>query len=241
MFRTFIWLLLAAIILIIMLPIGLVIRLVQIIKGKKYDGPNRAAAWVCNNIVPFYTRLAGCDYEIIGSENIPDEPSLFVGNHQGVLDVVLILFALGGPKVIMAKKEAKNVPIAHLWMTLLRCIFIDRKNMRNALKCIEEAEDQLSHGQSVLIFPEGTRSRGPEMNPFKHGAFKAAIKTGSKIVPFVIDGTYKIFEEHKRLIKSKVKFSILKPVVALEGETSAQLSQRVQNLIAEELVRLRNE
>ncbi|MDO5331605.1 MAG: lysophospholipid acyltransferase family protein [Bacillota bacterium] len=209
--------------------------------GNKYSGPNKVAAWVCMHFVPAYTRLAGCDYEIIGAENIPKEPALFVGNHQGVLDVIMILFALNGPKIIMAKKEAKNVPIAHLWMTLLRCIFIDRKNMRNALKCIEEAEDQLSHGQSVLIFPEGTRSRGPEMNPFKHGAFKAAIKTNVPIVPFAIDGSYKVFEDNMRLVKSKVKFSILKPIMPLEGETATKLSIRVQDIIGQELVRLRNE
>jgi len=224
-----------------MLPIGLVLRLVQLIRADKYADPPRLVLWICKTIVPFYTRLAGCDYEIIGSENIPEGPALFVGNHQGLLDVVLILFALGKPKVIMAKKEAKKVPIAHLFMTILKSIFIDRKNPRKALVAIKEATDYLKNGNSVLIFPEGTRSKCPKMNEFKHGAFKAALDANVQIVPFAIDGTYKVFDEKKHCVKSACKVSILPPVLANEDEKAAQLSKRVQELIENELERLRNE
>lgn len=241
MFRTIIWLLFAAIILIIMLPFGLVFRLIQLIFGKKYDPPSKAAAWICKHIVPSYVHLAGCDYTITGSENLPDEPAVYVGNHQGVLDVVLILFALGYPKIIMAKKEAQYVPIAHLWMTLLKCIFIDRSNIRQSHSCIVKAEDYLKHGLSVLIFPEGTRSRGPHMNEFKHGAFKIAAKANVPIVPFVVDGTYNVFEKQMYLKKSPAKFSILPAITQEDGESIKDFAQRTKGIIECELERLRNE
>ena len=79
------------------------------------------------------------------------------------------------------------------------------------------------------------------MNEFKSGAFKAAIKAGVPVVPFVIDGTYKVFEAQHYLKKADVRFSILPPVAPLEGEKTQDLSVRVQNIIKEELDRIRHE
>lgn len=241
MLRTFFWLLATVIILIIMLPLGLVLRLYQKLKGDKYADPPKPVIWICKNIVPLYVKLAGCDYTISGTENIPNTPVLFIGNHQGALDTLLILFAFGKPPIIMAKKETEKVPVAHLFMMLLNCIFIERKNPRKALACIKEAEDFLNHGNSVLIFPEGTRSRGPNMAEFKHGAFKAAIDAKVPIVPFALDGTYNVYEAQKHLKRAKTAFSILPMMEIKEGEKTAELSIRVQEAIETELERLRNE
>jgi len=79
------------------------------------------------------------------------------------------------------------------------------------------------------------------MNPFKHGTFKIALDTNCPIVPFVLDGTYKVFDAQKMCKKSKVKFSILPPITPLEGEKSQELAERVQNIMQKELERLRNE
>lgn len=241
MIRTIIWLILAAIFLIIMLPFGLVLRLVQLIRGDKYADPPKLIIWICTKVVPIYTRLAGCDYTVIGKENIPDEAAVFAGNHQGIADTILNLFVFNGPKVIIAKQEAQNVPIASLFMNLLNCIFIDRKNPRKAHEAIMKAIDFLKNGKSILIFPEGTRSRGPHMNHFKHGAFKAAIDAGVPVVPFVFEGTYKVFEENWCCTKAPCMISILPKMYALPDEKPAAFAARVQSVIAAELERLRNE
>lgn len=239
MLRSIVWLLAAVVILILSLPVALCIRLFG--KKEPYGPAPAAAAWFCRKIVPFVARLGGVDLELTGTENLPEGPALFTGNHQGDFDVLLILFCLGGPHVIVAKKEAKKVPIARLWMKLLGCIFMDRKDVRQSLECIKQAQDQLEHGISVVIFPEGTRSKGPDMNEFKPGAYKCAIKAGVPVVPFALDGTYKCFEERRLLTKSKVRFSILPPVdPAAMGITKTQeLADLVQKRIAEELQNLR--
>lgn len=237
MFRTIIWLLAVTITFIVMLPVGLIIRLFE--SKEKYRPANGLAVWLCNHWVPAYLRLAGCDFEIQGVENVPDEPVMFAGNHQGIADVMLILFALKGPHIIIAKKEAEKVPIAHLWMTLLRTIFLDRSSLRQSLICINDAAEHIKHGHSVIVFPEGTRSRGPKMNQFKHGTFKIALKSDAMVVPFAIDGSYKVVEEQRRLVKSKVKVSILPPVKPNPGERSTDLAIRVQAEIEKELERLR--
>ena len=89
----------------------------------------------------------------------------------------------------------------------------------------------------LWIFPEGHRSKGPQRDEFKPGAFKPALKAQTPVVPFVIDGTYKCFEEKRRLIKAPVTVTILPPVYPQEGEKTKALSQRVRQLIQDELDR----
>lgn len=185
------------------------------------------------------TKLGGCDYEISGQENLPEGPALFAGNHQGDFDVLMILFAFKRVPVIIAKIEAKKIPIINNWMTLIHSIFMDRNDMRQSFRCIKEAEEHLRHGSSVVVFPEGTRSKGPDMGEFKAGAFKAAINAGVPVVPFAIDGSYKVFEQQKFFKKARVNFTILPPLTPLEGEKTAELSERVQAAIEAELSRQR--
>ena len=137
MFRTIIWLLTAIIILIILLPVGIIVRLFQD-KDKYADIPG-IAKFVIKRILPHVVKLAGCDAEITGQENLPDGSALYVGNHQGDFDVLLILYAMGDPKVVVAKQEASKVPIANIWMNIIHCIFMNRAEIRQSLQCIKEA------------------------------------------------------------------------------------------------------
>jgi len=237
MIRSLFFILIAVISLLIILPIGIVARLIQ---GKDSYAPvPKAAYFITEKIIPFFLKIAGCDYEIKGQENIPEGPVMFAGNHQGNFDVLLILFAFNRLPVIIAKKEAKLVPVAHLWMNIIHVIFMNRKDLRQSLKCIKEAEAQLAHNNSICIFPEGTRSQGPDMNEFKPGAFKAAIKTKVPVVPFVIDGTYKVFERQRYLKKEKVVLNILRPVYLTGDEKTQELSDTVRKSIQDELDRIR--
>ena len=124
----------------------------------------------------------------------------------------------------------------------MHCIIIDRGDLRQSLKCMNLMQRRLEAGQSEIIFPEGTRSKGPDMGEFKAGAFKAAIKAGVPVVPFVIDGSYDLFEAQGYLKSAPVKFSILPPVDTSEPGLKAQeLSETVKAMIQQELDRLRSE
>ncbi len=238
MLRTFIWLLSAVILVIAFLPVLLILWITR--KPDRFSPIPKTIGWITGNIIPPMTKLGGCDYEIFGQENIPEGPALFAGNHQGDFDVLMILFAFKRVPVIIAKIEAKIIPIINVWMNLMHSIFMDRNDMRQSLLCIKEAEEQLRHGNSVIVFPEGTRSKGPDMGEFKAGAFKAAVNAGVPVVPFVIDGTYKVFEQQNFFKKTHVSFTILPPVTPFKNEKTTELSERVQAAIEAELLRQRS-
>ena len=86
-------------------------------------------------------------------------------------------------------------------MELLDCVFIDRDSPRKAMEAMRQAQTMLEQGKSMVVFPEGTRSRGDQMNEFKAGAFRMACKAGAPVVPVAIDGSYKIMEANHNLMK----------------------------------------
>ena len=235
MLRTVVWIIACTVTLIILTPLAIICML--FVKGDPLAKPGAVAVWIAENLLQWYMKLGGCDYTVTGQENLPDGPALYVGNHQGNFDVGLILFALGGYKIPVAKKEARHVILANLWMMLLRVIFMDRKDVRQSAECMNLAAEHLKLGRGVVIFPEGHRSKGPKMDEFKPGAFKPALKAGVPVVPFVINGTYKCFEEPKKLTKAPVTLTILPPVYPEEGEKTKTVSARVQKMIQDELDR----
>lgn len=187
--------------------------------------------------------FGGVKVEVVGMENIPDETALFVGNHQGNFDIPIILCKLGPLKSIVAKKETADIPGIKQWMTHFDCIFMDRENPRQSLQSLNRAQELLEQGRSVIIFPEGTRSKGPAMIEFKPGALRCALKAKTLIVPFVLDGSWRAMEEQKFIMKpTKVKLHILPPISTAEMEKTQTrtISQEVQQLIQNELDLIRN-
>ncbi len=238
MLRTIATLLYVGYLMIVNIPLVLYWKFSQKIGlRQKFQGPQT----VVNIWARRMLRLAGVQLERSGEENIVTRPALWVGNHQGIVDTILILSELGPLKSIVAKKEVEKFPVANTWMRCFDCIFMDRGNPRETLKSIQKAQKLLENGKSVVIFPEGTRSRGPEMLPFKPGAFRCAIKAGVPVVPFVIDESYNVFEANGRFKKAKVKISILPAIETVDypNMNTYDFSAMVQQQIQDELYRLR--
>ena len=240
MIRTIIWLITVVILLILTLPFLIVARLIQG-QDKYKAAPGFVYDFIVGVLVRFALWLGGCEPEIRGLDNIPDGPVLFAGNHQGYCEIVMLLVTLRPLPCIVAKKELLKIPVIASWMKLFRVVFMDRSSLRAGLKCIEDQQDQLQHGNSALIFPEGTRSKGPNMGQFRNGAFKSAIKANVPVVPFAVEGTYKVFEERKRLTMAHCIISFLPPVMPAEDETTASLSDKVKAKIQAELDSIRAE
>ena len=131
--------------------------------------------------------------EIEGQENIPDETVVFVANHQsGILDALVMLCLVKDhrPCGFLMKESLGKIPLVSGWTKMIDCVFVDRENPRDAVRALNEASDQLKNGISMVIFPEGTRTKSyPVLSPFKHGAFKIAQKNKTPIVPVVIYDT----------------------------------------------------
>lgn len=159
-------------------------------------------------------KVSKTNIEIIGKENIPkDETVLFVSNHQSYLDIPLIYHVCDKPLGYVAKLELLKVPILGKWIKYTDSVFIDRKNIRQSLKAINKASDNIKKNHSMVIFPEGTRSKSSDINPFKPGSLKIAEKAKSPIVPITIIDSYTMFEgNNKRIKSSNIKVIISKPI-----------------------------
>lgn len=157
---------------------------------------------VTSNWAKLVMKTAGARINIIGLENIPkDQTLLFVSNHQSNFDIPLLLSCINMPKGFIAKKELANWPFISTWMKYINCIFMDRDNLRKSAESIVDGIKLLKSGYSMVIFPEGTRSKGKPVDEFKGGSFKLATKSKCPIVPITINGTYKLLESNNNLVK----------------------------------------
>ena len=172
---------------------------------KKGDSKKREAYIhkVTTQWAKFVMKLSGAKITVIGEENIPkDQTVLFIANHQSNFDIPLIMSSIDVPKGFIAKKELEKWPMISTWMKYINCIFMDRSNLRKSAEAIVEGAKLLKNGYSMVIFPEGTRSKGGPVEDFKAGSFKLATKSKCPIVPVTIDGTYKLLEANKNWIKA---------------------------------------
>ncbi|MEE1086173.1 MAG: lysophospholipid acyltransferase family protein [Schaedlerella sp.] len=182
--------------------------------------------------------LAGTEVTVIGKENIPQEPVLYIGNHRSFFDIILTYSRCPGPTGFISKKEMKKAPLLSVWMKFGHCLFLDRENPREGLKTILEAIELIKNGVSIFLFPEGTRNKGAELSmlPFKDGAFKIATKSGCPIIPVSMNNTIEIFESHfPKVKKTHVIIEYGKPVYPneLSREDKKNIGSYVQNIIQE--------
>ncbi len=146
--------------------------------------------------------FTGTDITYIGRENIPkDQAVLYVGNHNSYFDILLTYSQCPDLTGYVAKSEMLRYPLLRDWMKRLYCLFLDRTDMRAGLQMILTGIDYIKQGISVCIFPEGTRSRDGQMQPFKEGSMKMAQKTGCPIIPMAITNSAEIFENHLPRVK----------------------------------------
>ena len=179
-------------------------------------------------------KISGCPISIEGRENIPKKGGVcFVSNHEGIFDIILALASIGRPFGFIAKKDLLLLPFLNAWIYILGGLFIDRKNPRKALKTINKGIRRLKAGGAMLIFPEGHRSKGQGLLPFKSGSFKLATQSGVPIVPVSVSGSYEIFEKNKRL-NPVIQRMVFSPPLATDGislENRKSLADEVKGII----------
>ena len=183
-------------------------------------------------------KLTGSHIEVVGQEKIPNGPVLFVSNHQGNFDVPILIGFLEKPLGFISKVEVKKIPLIPRWMEAMNCVFIDRKDRRKAVQSIRDGIATLKKGHSLVIFPEGTRSKGDEMGEFKKGGLRLATDSKVPVVPITISGSYKIMEEKKFGFQpAQVKVTIHDPIFLPQDEKvdGNQLGIEIQEKIKQGL------
>ena len=132
------------------------------------------------------------------------------------------------------------MPLLSYWMKRIHCLFLDRKDIRAGAQMVADAANEMKDGKSVLIFPEGTRTHTEgQLQHFKGGSFKIAIRAGAPVVPVTIIGTGNILEDHietdhLKVYRTPVTIVIGKPIET-EGMSIADrktLPQKVEQVIA---------
>ncbi len=181
--------------------------------------------------------ISGIKVKITGKENVvPKTPYVFVANHLSLFDIPVLQRYVPNDFSFIFKKEIAKVPIFGWQMVLGPAIMVDRQNPEKAMKSIEKAKKMLVQRKiSVLLFPEGTRSKTGEMLPFKRGAFRIAAQVGFEIIPITISGTQNLFQTKPLKINSGVvKLEFGKPIPA-ENITSRkeelELMSKVRDII----------
>nr|WP_275695618.1 lysophospholipid acyltransferase family protein [Fredinandcohnia sp. SECRCQ15] len=181
-------------------------------------------------------KLTGSKVVVTGLENIPNGPVLFVSNHQGNFDIPVILGFINKPVGFISKVEVKKIPIVPKWMEAMNCIFIDRNNRRQAIQSIKDGANILREGHSLVIFPEGTRSKGGAMKPFQTGGLRMAADAGVPIVPISINGSHLIMENGKKFFNpASVKVKVLQPVLPDSYENVKHLAIDLHDKISEQV------
>ena len=141
--------------------------------------------------------IGGVKLEVLGWNDLPvdiragDRPVIFMSNHESNLDPPVLISAIPVPAVYISKKELKWVPLVGWAAGLGGTIFIDRSRREKAIHGIREAAAQIRGGKTVVIFPEGTRTRTGKLGPFKKGGFAMALEAGVPVVPLATVGGFR--------------------------------------------------
>ncbi len=157
-----------------------------------------------------------------------------VANHESILDVFLVSRAPWEMKW-MAKESLFRVPWLGLLFKLAGDIPVDRKDRQSGGRALLRARDYLQGGMPVMLFPEGTRSRDPEgrLLPFKSGAFKLALETGSPILPIAVYGAAGGMPVNSPWIRPTKATARFLPMISVEGLTEADLPELVERVRAQ--------
>jgi 1-acyl-sn-glycerol-3-phosphate acyltransferase len=165
----------------------------------------------------------------------PRRPYVVVSNHESFTDILLISH-LPWEMKWLSKAELFRIPVMGWLMWLAGDIPVKRGFGPSAVEAMARCRKALANRVSVMIFPEGTRSKTAELLPFKDGAFRLAIEAGVPILPLAVSGTSTALRKHDwRFGKSVAEVRVLEPVetTGLGPADVSALKTRVRSLIIE--------
>jgi len=182
---------------------------------------------------------------IEGKENFHGQKVyVIISNHQSMLDIVVIQ-NLYRHFSWVSKAENFGYPFLGWLMKISGDIKLERDNPQSFAKLVRNCSRKLSSGNSIIIFPEGTRTPDGEIKRFKEGAFRIAQLSKMPILPIVIDGTREVLPKTGILMKASSKFRIRVlneiPYELFKDETPRKIADNLKQLMSDELLHMRNE
>lgn len=152
--------------------------------------------------------------KINGAENVDkNKQYVFVANHQGAYDIFSIYGYLGHRFKWMMKKSLEKIPLVGFACKKAGHIFVDNSSSANLIHTMRAAENQLKDGVSLVVFPEGSRTKNGKIQRFKRGAYQLSREFKLPLVPITIDGAYKVMSRNAVLpTYGTIILTIHKPV-----------------------------
>ncbi|VAX21395.1 Acyl-CoA:1-acyl-sn-glycerol-3-phosphate acyltransferase [hydrothermal vent metagenome] len=194
------YLLLGAIYVVAMAPVTIFAELT----GRRYPCLFMAAnakffrSWI---LVLFFVRRSVRNVDTIAEARKKNGRLIIVCNHQSLLDVAFI-YPYITPFFSFVKNSFSRVPFMRLYIKHSGYIFVDVSNPVNMKMAYDSARRRIENKETILLFPEGTRTGGAKMNEFKDGAFRLAVDTKATIIPMAVSGTCD-FVQNRSIIMTK--------------------------------------
>ncbi len=165
----------------------------------------------------------------------PRRPYVFMANHLSTVDIWALFVAVPLKVRFIAKKQLGRIPLFGWAMVAGRFIFVDRQKKAAARRSIDQAIARIRAGSSVVIFPEGTRSRDGLLGPFKTGGFRLAITAGVPIVPVGIRGAREVMSRGSLIVRpGPVTIEIGAPIATTDLSATDRLAlpERLRSEVA---------
>jgi 1-acyl-sn-glycerol-3-phosphate acyltransferase len=168
----------------------------------------------------------------------PEETYVMVSNHLSLLDI-LVLFRLFRHFKWVSKVENFRVPCIGWNMSLNGYVKLRRGDRASVIEMMQACDRLLAEGNSIMMFPEGTRSPTGRMRAFKPGAFELALRNRCALLPIAIEGTSDALPKRGFVLRGRhpLRLTVLEPLpyASFAGEDAVALAERVRGILAARL------
>ncbi len=190
----------------------------------------RPIYWVARTGVRLAFWLSGVRVKLVHPEYAQQYPTaVFVANHVSNIDPPALFMVL--PRiVVILKKQLRKIPLLGYVMALGGFIYVDRQDRDSRGKALQQAVAALRQGISLLIFPEGTRSRDGRLLPFRPGPFTMAIEAQAAIVPITVHGTRELMPKGRSAILPGEITLVFHPPIPTAGIPVARRPELMQQV-----------
>lgn len=173
-------------------------------------------------------RALGCEVEVRNAAALRDDDVvMFVSNHVSIADAAVLLAVLPFDHRFVANHIFAEYPLLGPAIRAASANIVNRGSWRSRANSGQAMVDALARGQSLLVFPEGTTSDAGGMLPFRSGAFRAAARTGRRVVPIALSGTRAMMPARRWMLENvPIRVDILEPIApeGVDRDAIARLS-----------------
>jgi 1-acyl-sn-glycerol-3-phosphate acyltransferase len=189
-------------------------------------GPERTWRLLAHSWARLVLWIERVRIDVEGEEHLKT-PAILIINHLSLIDAVYVPAVVPPTVKFVIKKELAQIPFWGWALRAAGAVLIDRKDPRGAIASIRDAVQRLPPGWSMIVFPEGTRSRDGQLHPFKKGAFHLAIESRLPMIPLGSAGPLDIVPDGTVLIRPGTVYVTVGPPIPTDHWTLDTLDEHI--------------